>query len=73
MYWDEHNPPHFHAEYGEFIIQITINDGKILAGKIPSRALKLINEWRELYKEELLKNWEHSKNNQPFEKIEPLK
>ena len=73
MFWKEHNPPHFHAEYGEYEILIAINDFSILEGKMPARALGLVVEWAALHKEELLKNWERSKNNQSFEKIEPLR
>jgi hypothetical protein len=39
MYWDDHNPPHFHATYGEYEILIKINDFSIYAGYLPSRAL----------------------------------
>jgi hypothetical protein len=39
MYWDDHNPPHFHATYGEYEILIKINDFSIYAGYLPSRTL----------------------------------
>lgn len=29
MYWDEHNPPHFHAKYGEYKIIVHIKTGVI--------------------------------------------
>lgn len=72
MFWNEHNPPHFHAKYGEFEILVSITDLSILQGKMPARALGLVVEWASMHQEELLKNWERSKNNQSFEKIEPL-
>lgn len=44
MYYDEHNPPHFHAKYGDYDIIVNIESGKI-EGKFPHRALKLVLEW----------------------------
>ena len=73
MYWDDHNPPHFHAKYGEFEILICIADLSIYSGYIPSRALGLVIEWASLHKEELMENWNNTSKNIPPRKIEPLK
>ena len=73
MYWDDHNPPHFHAKYGEFEILICIGDLSIYSGYIPSRALGLVIEWASLHKEELMENWNNTSKNVPPQKIEPLK
>jgi hypothetical protein len=35
MFYNEHSPPHFHAKYGEFEIEVNINTLEILNGKIP--------------------------------------
>ena len=64
----EHNPPHIHAFYQDYIVAIAINDMKILSGDFPVTALKLVKEWINLHKEELLKIW----NTQVFKEIEPL-
>jgi len=42
MYYSEHNPPHFHARYGKYKIEIEIGSLSVLAGKFPPRALGLI-------------------------------
>jgi hypothetical protein len=34
MYYREHGPPHFHAEYGEFEIRVEIESG-IVSGRLP--------------------------------------
>jgi hypothetical protein len=73
MYWDDHNPPHFHAKYGEFEILICITDLSIYSGYIPSRALGLVIEWASLHKEALMENWNNTSKNIPPQKIEPLK
>jgi len=71
MYFNEHNPPHFHAEYQGYKVTVTIQKG-IVDGKMPKRALKLIFEWLELHKEELLEVWTSIEETGEFNKIEPL-
>lgn len=71
MYWNDHNPPHFHAKYGKYEIIITIENG-VIEGKFPKRALKLVLEWLDLHKSELLANWNNAQAGQPLNNIEPL-
>jgi len=71
IFYDEHNPPHFHAEYSGNKAIITINEG-IVKGTMPKRALKLIFEWMEKNQGKLLENWELSMKGEPLHKIEPL-
>ena len=73
MYFDDHNPPHFHARYGEESVVISIDTLSILEGQISSRALGLIIEWASQHKEELLADWNLARKNQPLRKITPLK
>lgn len=73
IYYDDHNPPHFHARYGGQKVSIEIQTLKILDGEISPRALGLVIEWATLHKKELVEVWELAKNNQPPFKIEPLK
>ncbi|MDR1737474.1 MAG: DUF4160 domain-containing protein [Candidatus Symbiothrix sp.] len=72
MQFDDHNPPHFHVRYGDYRAQITIRDG-IIKGSLPRRALNLVYEWLDLYRNELLENWSRMENRQHLLKIEPLK
>ena len=53
MYYNEHNPPHFHARYGNFKIEISIKTLTILAGKLPPKALGLVMEWATLHQDDL--------------------
>ena len=73
IYWDDHEPPHFHATYGEFEILIKIMDLSVYAGSLPSRAFGLVMEWASLHQEELMDNWKIMRQNLPLKKIEPLK
>jgi Fe2+ or Zn2+ uptake regulation protein len=54
MFYNDRNPPHFHVVCSEFKVVININD-EIVQGFMPKRALKLVFEWMDLYKVELLK------------------
>jgi len=72
MYFDDHNPPHFHAVYGEFNAQISIRDYALLEGYIPPKALSLVVEWASIHKEELMENWNRMLRKETFKQIEPL-
>jgi len=72
MFFDDHNPPHFHARYGDYRVAVEINSLRVLEGRIPPRALGLVMEWASQHQSELLRNWELANNNQPPEKIAPL-
>jgi hypothetical protein len=71
IFYDDHNPPHFHAEYSGYKAVITMKDG-VVKGQMPKRALKLIFEWMEMHKYELLENWELAIKGEPLKNIEPL-
>lgn len=72
MFYDEHNPPHFHASYNEDKAIIDISTLKILEGKLPPRAIGLIMEWASLNQDELMKNWENARIGKELIKIKPL-
>jgi hypothetical protein len=72
MYSSDHAPPHFHARYGEYEAQITIDTGDPLAGELPIRALRLIREWTGLHRAELRDNWERAQARTPLASIDPL-
>ena len=60
MYVNEHLPAHFHAEYQGNEAKINIRTGDVIKGKLPRKALQLIDEWRKLHVEELLENWDNA-------------
>jgi len=72
MFFAEHAPPHFHAQYGEHKASINILTFEILEGKLPRRALNLVLDWAELHQDELLRNWDKCHQHQSPDKIEPL-
>ena len=72
MCFNDHNPPHFHVEYGEYEASITINNLAILEGVLPSRIHGFVIEWASLHKRELMENWNTIQSTGKFNKIEPL-
>ena len=72
MYFNEHNPPHFHAEYNEYNAAISINTLGVIEGKLPSKVLSLVVEWAQDHQEELLENWNNIKETGSYHKIKPL-
>lgn len=73
MFFDDHNPPHFHAEYGKDKAIININDLKIQSGRLSPRVMGLIIEWAVIHRSELLLNWKISQTGKSLKKIKPLK
>ena len=71
MFYNEHNPPHFHAKYGEFKISVEIETG-IVRGKFPKHALRAVLDWYDIHKKKLMKDWQLASLDEPLEKIEPL-
>ena len=72
MYYNDHNPPHFHAEYGEAEALMRIDDLSILTGSLPPRVLGFVIEWGTKHKQELMENWERGRKNESLLPIEPL-
>ena len=71
MFYRDHGPPHFHAVYGEYEITVEIQTG-VVSGRFPTRALGLVLEWAGVHRDELLENWDLSRQGQPLKRIAPL-
>jgi Domain of unknown function (DUF4160) len=57
FYWDDHPPPHFHAEYGEYRVQIAIDSLRIIRGDIPNSQFRKVIKWAESRKGQLHDAW----------------
>lgn len=68
----DHAPPHFHVWYGEYKAMVTIKDG-IVKGEMPQRALRMVFEWLEIHRDELMRDWELAQKGGKLKNIEPLK
>ena len=65
----EHNPPHIHIIYGEYIGVIDIQSLEMLEGDLPPKGYAMAAEWTKLHQKELQSMWE----TQEFKKLPPLK
>ena len=72
MYFDDHPPPHFHAEYGEYEAVLSIETLAIIAGSLPPRATGMVAEWASLHQRELMTAWRSATHHEPVTKIDPL-
>jgi len=72
MYFADHVPPHFHAEYAEHEARIAIESLTVLSGTLPPRAMGLVAEWSVLHRQELLTLWERAKQHDAIGRLDPL-
>ena len=73
MYWDDHNPPHFHAFYADEQALIDITTLSIFAGRLSPRALGLVVEWANLHQAELRADWQRAQGQETLNAIDPLR
>jgi len=71
MLYDDHRPPHFHARYGDYAIEVDILSG-VVQGRFPRRALGAVVEWATEHKQELIEDWKLAEQHEPLKHIEPL-
>jgi hypothetical protein len=50
MYFNDHDPPHFHVRYAEFGATFAIDALELLDGQLPPRMLGLVPESAALHK-----------------------
>ncbi len=72
MYFADHAPPHFHAEYAEFEARVAINSLAVLTGDLPPRAMALVAEWATLHQQELQVLWERASKLEALSRLDPL-
>nr|WP_226989156.1 DUF4160 domain-containing protein [Desulfuromonas sp. TF] len=68
----ETSNPHFHARYQGQQAAVSILDGEVLEGELPSAKMKLVQAWQEIHREDLMADWELAVNGQTPFPIEPL-
>ena len=73
MYYYDHNPPHFHAEYAGFKALIDIQNGYVIGGALPNRQLKYVLAWADMHQDELMQNWELARDSKELLAIAPLR
>ncbi|MDX8378348.1 MAG: DUF4160 domain-containing protein [Mariprofundales bacterium] len=72
MFYDEHNPPHFHAEYSGNRAVFDFQ-GNIIKGNLASKtAIRLVREWIDMHIIELKEDWILARESKEMRKIKPL-
>jgi hypothetical protein len=72
MYFNEHGPPHFHAEYGDRMASFVIETLEIRDGSLPARQARQVRRWAAMHKDHLQANWARARAKKPLTPIPPL-
>ncbi|MBO4863697.1 MAG: DUF4160 domain-containing protein [Eubacterium sp.] len=72
MYYKDHHPPHFHAQYDSYKALIDIEKGIVLKGTLPKPQEKMVLAWCEIHRAELMNNWQRCSRYEELISINPL-
>jgi hypothetical protein len=72
IYWKDHGAPHFRAKYGGYRASFSIEDLRLLEGRLPPRVTALVLEWAFMHRNELLEDWRLATEHKPLKAIAPL-
>ena len=72
MYYNDHNPPHFHAAYGGAEALVGIDPVQLIESDLPNRAATMAMEWATLHQAELRENWQRMRTSQAPVPVTPL-
>lgn len=72
MYYSDHAPPHFHAEYADYKCMVNILEGSVMSGSFPRKQLRILLGWTELRRDQLMQNWELARDNKELVSIAPI-
>jgi len=69
MFFNDHDPPHFHVRYQGFRARVRISDGEVIDGRLPPTVTRLVKEWTALRQDALMRNWRASRSDGQLERI----
>lgn len=72
MYYNDHDPPHVDAVYGDEEALIEVDTLAVVRGELPRRSLALVVEWAVLHRNELRRDWDLARSGRTPEPIAPL-
>jgi hypothetical protein len=72
MYFNDHEPPHFHVRYGEYRATVSLDPIQLQHGELPPRVRSLVTEWGQAHRAELQQNWTRMAIEGSFDAIPPL-
>lgn len=73
MFFDDHDPPHFHARHAEGHAKVRIDTLELIDSTLGRRQLRFVLAWAELHQEELLENWRRARASETLLEVEPLR
>jgi Domain of unknown function (DUF4160) len=81
LFFKDHGQPHIHVSYGgrgdrgagSFAVVVDVRTGRVVAGYIPAKSLRLVREWVIEHAAELEDRWLAAQAGGKVEKIEPLR
>ena len=69
MFFNDHDPPHYHVRYQGYRARLRISDGEMIDGRLPPTVSRLLKEWTALRREALVRNWQAARSDQNLERI----
>jgi hypothetical protein len=69
MYFNDHEPPHFHVRYQGFRARVLVCAGEAIDGRLPRTVSRLVKEWTHLHQDALLRNWDAARSDGEPERI----
>ena len=72
MFFNDHDPPHFHVRYQGFRARVRISDGEIIDGRLPPTVARVLKEWTDLRRDALMRNWQAARTDGQLERIAGL-
>ena len=72
MFYNDHDPPHFHVHYQGYRARVLISNGEVIDGRLPPTASRLVRDWAALRRRALMRNWDAARSERQLEKIAGL-
>jgi hypothetical protein len=72
MFYDDHDPPHFHARHASGDAKVRIDALEVIDGTLGRRQRRQVLAWAALHRIELLANWQRARAGETLHPIEPL-
>lgn len=69
MFFNDHDPPHFHVRYQGYRARVLVSDGKVIDGRLPPTVARLVREWTALRRDALMRNWIAARTDAELERI----
>jgi hypothetical protein len=73
MFFDDHEPPHFHARHADGEAKVRIDTLQVMDSTLGPRQVRFVLVWAKLHQRELVENWHRARAGETLQDIEPLR